>query len=111
MPKASETAKQIAKDVEQLASALEAVEVEVKKPKASTKATEKYQKEAGMAAKTYKLKAADAEIFKKACEERGESQSSVLTKLMIAYATDNEVKNGCWVCRILSKLRRKKGAD
>lgn len=110
MAKASETAKQIAVEAEQLAKALETVEAEIKKPKASTKATEKYQKEAGLAAKTYKLKEADAEIFKMACMAKGQSQSSVLTELMLAYAADvkNGEQKGCIVCRIIKKIAQKK---
>ena len=109
MAKASETARQIAAEVEQLATALENVEVKIKEPKASTKATEKYQKEAGIAAKTYKLKEADAEIFKAACAKNGESQSAALTRLMLEYAFGKEEKaEGCVICRTLGKLKQKR---
>jgi hypothetical protein len=78
--------------------------------KASTKATEKYQKEAGLAAKTYKLKAEDAEAFKAACEENGESQAAALTRMMKAYVDGGEETKSCWLCRLIKKIKQKKGA-
>ena len=111
MTKASETALKIAKDAEQLAAALEETDKNVRTPKASTKATEKYQKEAGLAAKTYKLKATYAEAFKSSCEANGESQAAVLTRLMQAYCVGEDANiPGCWLCRLMAHFKQKKGA-
>ena len=61
---------------------------EAKKPKATTVAVAKAQAKAGVAARTYKLKAADADAFKAACEATGESQAAALTRLMASYVAD-----------------------
>ena len=53
--------------------------------KASTRASKKYQEKVGMVARTYKLKANIADDFKEACQARGESQASVMTRLMNEY--------------------------
>jgi hypothetical protein len=57
---------------------------------AQTRATERYQEKAGTIAKTYKLKEADADAFKAACEANGESQAAVLTRLMAGYVAGNK---------------------
>jgi len=56
--------------------------------KASTKAVKKYQDKVGIIARSYKLKASDADAFRDACAANGESQASVLTRLMDAYVKD-----------------------
>lgn len=67
-------------------------------PKASTKATAKYQEKAGYAAKTYKLKTNVTDQFKAACLENKESQAAVLTRLMSLYS--NGEKQSCFFCRL-----------
>lgn len=54
-------------------------------PKAQTIATKKYEKKAGWISKSYKLKKDIVEEFAKACEENGESQAAVLTRMMNEY--------------------------
>lgn len=77
---------------------------EAKKPKASTTATAKYQDKAGIAARTYKLKAADADAFKAACETSGESQAAVLSRLMAAYIAGEG--KPCWFCRLKARFTK-----
>lgn len=55
------------------------------KPTAQTIATEKYAKKVGLVSKSYKLKKEVVETFAQACEENGESQATVLTRLMNEY--------------------------
>ena len=52
------------------------------KPNTQTKATDKYQKKAGIIAKTFKLKKEVIEAYKEACEKAGVSQAGQLTKMM-----------------------------
>jgi hypothetical protein len=52
------------------------------KPNTQTKATDKYQKKAGIIAKTFKLKKEVVEAYKEACEKAGVSQAGQLTKMM-----------------------------
>ena len=54
-------------------------------PTAQTKASEKYQKKIGMAAKTYKLNEALANEFKSACERIGVSQASAISEFMTEF--------------------------
>ena len=51
-------------------------------PNAQTKATEKYQKKAGLINKSFKLKKEVVEEFKETCTALGVSQASALTGLM-----------------------------
>lgn len=51
-----------------------------------TKASAKWNAKVGYIAKTYKLKKDMVENFQKACEYRGESQASALTRLMNEYS-------------------------
>ena len=53
--------------------------------KASTRASKRYQEKIGLVARTYKLKSQIADDFKEACLKRGESQASVITRLMNEY--------------------------
>ena len=54
-------------------------------PKPQTKANEKWQKKVGLKTCSYKLKSSLAAEFKEACNERGESQASVISRLMKEY--------------------------
>ncbi|MCL2426820.1 MAG: hypothetical protein FWD05_10855 [Oscillospiraceae bacterium] len=58
--------------------------------KSSTRAVKKYQDKMGIIARSYKLKVSDADAFRDACIANGESQSSVLTRLMAAYVENKE---------------------
>lgn len=51
-------------------------------PKAQTVATSKYEKKAGIMAKSYKLKRALVEEFADACEAAGVSQAGQLSAMM-----------------------------
>ncbi len=51
-------------------------------PNTQTKATDKYQKKAGIVAKTFKLKKEIVEAYKEACDKAGVSQAGQLTKMM-----------------------------
>ena len=53
--------------------------------KASTRASKRYQEKIGIVPRTYKLKSQIADEFKEACQARGESQASVITRLMNEY--------------------------
>jgi len=53
--------------------------------KASTKATKKYQDKVGIKAHSFKLKKTDVDSFRDACQTSGETQASVLTRLMTDY--------------------------
>ena len=54
-------------------------------PNKNTIRVEKYQKKAGYRIKGFKLKGDIADRFADACKERGESQASVITRLMESY--------------------------
>ena len=54
-------------------------------PNKNTIRVEKYQKKAGYRIKGFKLKGDIADRFADACKERGESQASVITRLMEGY--------------------------
>ena len=54
-------------------------------PSPRTVASQKYQSKIGLVAKTYKLDKNLTDQFKIACENMGESQAAVLTKLMKSY--------------------------
>ena len=54
-------------------------------PKAQTIATKKYTEKVGLISKSYKLKKEVVEAFAKACEDNGESQAAVLTRMMKEY--------------------------
>ncbi len=62
-------------------------------PKAQTIATRKYEEKAGWVSKSYKLKKDIVEAFAKACEENGEKQATVLTRLMNNYIKSENTKN------------------
>lgn len=50
-----------------------------------TKATQKWQSKAGYTVKAFKIKKDIAEAFVRECEKNGESQASVVTRLMLEY--------------------------
>ena len=54
-------------------------------PNKNTIRVEKYQKKAGYRIKGFKLKGDIADRFADACKECGESQASVITRLMESY--------------------------
>jgi hypothetical protein len=84
----------------ELAALIEQTPIESQpKPKASTKATDKYQAKVGLAARTYKLKAETADSFKAACEASGESQAAVLSRLMTAFVAGADERPRCFFCR------------
>lgn len=58
-------------------------------PNAQTKATEKYQKKAGLINKSFKLKKDVVEEFKETCNALGVSQASVLNGLMKQFISEN----------------------
>lgn len=57
-------------------------------PNPQTIASKKYHEKVGIKAKTYKLKASLTDAFAAKCNEKGESQASVLTRLMSMYIND-----------------------
>ena len=54
-------------------------------PSKATQRVERYQKKAGYKVKGFKLKGDVAERFEAACAAAGESQASVITRLMNQY--------------------------
>lgn len=61
----------------------------VYKKNAQTKATEKYQKKAGLINKSFKLKKELVEEFKETCDALEVSQASALTGLMKQFISEN----------------------
>lgn len=59
-------------------------------PNKNTIRVEKYQKKAGYKIKGFKLKGDVADRFADACKERGESQASVITRLMESYILEGD---------------------
>lgn len=59
-------------------------------PNKNTIRVEKYQKKAGYRIKGFKLKGDIADRFADACKERGESQASVITRLMESYILEED---------------------
>ncbi len=55
-----------------------------------TIATEKYQKKAGLVAKSFKIKKEVAEQFANACEKAGVSQASQITKFMLEFIEEHK---------------------
>lgn len=105
---ASQIAQRIKEDAIEIAQILEDSDVNEKQPKPQTRATAKYQEKVGLISKSYKLKAEDAEAFKKACDDKSESQSEVLTRLMKLYASGELKKTGCILCRLKARFSKKK---
>lgn len=60
------------------------------KPNAQTIATKKYQEKIGYISKSYKLKKDIVEAFGEACEKKGVSQASQITKMMKAFIEEKE---------------------
>ena len=58
-------------------------------PNRQTIATAKYQAKAGYVAKAFKLKREVVEAFEQACKRSGESQASVLTRMMNNYIKEH----------------------
>jgi hypothetical protein len=107
MSKASTIAKRLKADVEELDHILGTSDVTPKEPSAQTKATARYQEKVGLAARTYKLKTADADAFKVACEANGESQAAVLTRLMASYVLNEPTHHPCWFCRLKARFSKR----
>jgi len=63
--------------------------------KASTRASKKYQEKIGLAPRTYKIKSDIADTFKESCKANGESQASVITRLMQSYINGLHPSNVC----------------
>jgi hypothetical protein len=59
-------------------------------PNKNTIRVERYQKKVGYKTKGFKLKGDVADRFATACEENGESQAAVITRLMEEYIAANE---------------------
>lgn len=59
-------------------------------PKKSTLRIKKYQEKVGYISKSYKLKRDLTDRFAEACEKRGESQASVITRLMEGYISESK---------------------
>lgn len=55
------------------------------KPTAQTEASRRYQKKAGLIAKSYKLKRELAEEFAEACDKAGVAQSRQIANMMQAF--------------------------
>lgn len=51
-------------------------------PNTQTRATDKYQKKAGLVAKSFKIRRELADDFAKACERADRSQASVISEFM-----------------------------
>lgn len=62
----------------------------VGKPNSQTIASNKYAQKVGYISKSYRLKKDLTEEFAKACQENGESQASVLTRMMKEYIAQKE---------------------
>jgi hypothetical protein len=77
-----------------------------RKPKAQTKATQKWQEKAGLMSKSYKLKSETVQAFAEACEANGKPQSEVLASLMSAYINGDSSKS-CFLCKLFPKLRKR----
>lgn len=58
-------------------------------PTSQTIASEKYQKKAGIIAKSYKLKKDLTDEFAQACERAGKSQASVISDFMREFIDNN----------------------
>lgn len=59
-------------------------------PNSQTIATEKYQKNAGYMAKTFKIKRELAEQFAEACDKTGVSQAGQISKMMNEFINQNK---------------------
>lgn len=59
-------------------------------PNKNTIRVERYQKKAGYKVKGFKLKGDVADRFEEACEISGESQASVITRLMEEYISEHK---------------------
>lgn len=57
-------------------------------PQKSTLRIKRYQEKVGYIAKSYKLKKDVTERFAEACENNGESQAAVITRLMETYIAE-----------------------
>lgn len=60
------------------------------RPNAQTVTSAKYQKKVGLIAKSFKIKRTLAEEFKQACEDRGEGQAAVISRLMQEYIDEKK---------------------
>lgn len=58
-------------------------------PNTQTRATDRYQKRAGLVAKSYKIRKELADDFARACERAGRSQASVISELMQEFIKNN----------------------
>lgn len=54
-------------------------------PNPQTIASMKYQKKAGLVAKSFKIKKTLADDFREACKSRGEGQAAVVSRLLQGY--------------------------
>ena len=59
-------------------------------PKQQTVATDKYQKKVGLIVKGFKIKKTLADDFVEACSRAGESQASVISRLMQRYVDEHK---------------------
>lgn len=57
-------------------------------PNSQTIASKKYHEKVGIKSKSYKLKTSVTDAFAAKCQEKGESQASVVTRLMNMYIND-----------------------
>jgi hypothetical protein len=67
-------------------------EMPVGSPSKNTIRVDRYQKKAGYKVKSFKLKGDVAERFTVACEISGESQATVITRLMEEYILEHKEK-------------------
>ena len=58
-------------------------------PNTQTRATDKYQKKAGLVAKSFKIRKELADDFAQVCERAGRSQASVITEFMQEFIKNN----------------------
>jgi hypothetical protein len=90
MDKKKLLARKAKKNIDDLSHLLDITSDEIKPTeksiKAQTAANKKWEEKSGVQAKTYKLNAKTVEMFGKACQISGKSQSEVLSAFMMAYA-------------------------
>ena len=60
------------------------------RPKAQTRATDKWQKKVGIISKSFKLKKELTDEFKEACEKAGVSQEAQISKMMREFIDEQK---------------------
>ena len=73
-------------------------------PKPQTMASKKYQEKAGWVSKSYKLKRETVEAYTEACQRAGVSAAGQLTKMMMAFASENDMDEDTNAGELLVKM-------